>query len=203
LIADSGYESEENYVYLESKGIKFYIKPQNYEKQKGRSYKNDISKRENMGYGPETDEYTCANGKKLKLAGIRKKKTTGGYESEVTVYECEDCTGCPHKEKCTKAKGNRRMEVSKTFIAKRAKPLENISTEEGAVLRMNRSIQSEGAFGVLKQDRQFTRFLTRGKENVKTEILLLCFGFNINKLHAKIQDGRCGKPLHMPKHKAA
>jgi hypothetical protein len=38
LIADSGYESEENYVYLESKGIKFYIKPQNYEKQKGRSY---------------------------------------------------------------------------------------------------------------------------------------------------------------------
>lgn len=48
---------------------------------------------------------------------------------------------------------------------------------------MNRSIQVEGAFGVLKQDYGFRRFLTRGVENVKVEMLLLCFSFNINKLH--------------------
>lgn len=50
---------------------------------------------------------------------------------------------------------------------------------------MNRSIQVEGAFGVLKQDYGFRRFLTRGSENVKIEMLLLCFAFNINKLHKK------------------
>jgi hypothetical protein len=49
---------------------------------------------------------------------------------------------------------------------------------------------------VLKEDRQFDRFLTRGKQNVKTELLLLCFGYNVNKLHAKIQGERCGKDLH-------
>jgi len=199
LIGDAGYESEENYIYLEDKGIIYYIKPQTYEQQKKRNFKNDISKRENMAYNPETDEYTCYNGKKLKPIGIRKKKTAAGYEADVTVYESEDCSGCPHKDKCTKAKGNRQITVSKLFIEKRAKSLENIMTEQGVLLRINRSIQSEGAFGVLKQDRQFTRFLTRGKQNVKTETLLLCFGYNVNKLHSKIQSERCGKDLHIPK----
>jgi transposase len=149
-----------------------------------------------MTYNTEIDEYTCHNGKQLKVVNTFNRKSKTGYVSEVTVYECESCEACPHKEKCTKAKGNRRMEVSKTFVEKRQKSYENITTEKGVLLRMNRSIQSEGAFGVLKGDRQFDRFLTRGKENVTTELLLLCFGYNINKLHTKIQNERCGKPLH-------
>jgi len=196
FIADSGYESEENYIYLESKGIGCYIKPQSYEQQKKRSFKKNISKRENMIYNAQTDEYTCHNNKQLKSVYTYKKKSSTGYVSEVTVYEGENCNGCPYKEKCTKAKGNRRMEVSKTFIAHRQKSLENITTQFGTQLRVNRSIQSEGAFGVLKKDRQFDRFLTRGKPNVTTELLLLCFGYNINKLHAKIQNNRCGMDLH-------
>ena len=34
LIADSGYENEENYTYLEGKGVDYYIKPQTYEQEK-------------------------------------------------------------------------------------------------------------------------------------------------------------------------
>jgi len=196
LTGDSGFESEENYMYLEGRGIDYYIKPQSYEQQKKRSFKKNISKRENMIYNAETDEYTCHNGKQLKPIYTFNKKSSTGYVSEVTVYECESCEGCPHKDKCTKAKGNRQMQVSKTFIEKRQKSYENITSETGVLLRMNRSIQAEGAFGVLKQDRQFGRFLTRGSPNVKTELLLLCFGYNINKLHSKIQNERCGKPLH-------
>jgi len=196
FISDSGYESEENYTYLNNMGIEYYIKPQTYEQQKKRSFKNKIGKRENMVYNAETDEYTCHNGKQLKAVSTYKRKSATAYVSEVTVYECESCEGCQCREKCTKAKGNRRMEVSKNFIAQRQKSLENITTETGKQLRMNRSIQAEGAFGVLKEDRQFDRFLTRGKPNVTTELLLLCFGYNINKLHAKIQNNRCGKDLH-------
>ena len=55
---------------------------------------------------------------------------------------------------------------------------------------MNRSIQVEGAFGVLKSDYEFQRFLLRGKTKVKIEFLLLSLGYNINKLHAKIQTNR-------------
>lgn len=37
---------------------------------------------------------------------------------------------------------------------------ENILTERGILLRVNRSIQVEGAFGVLKSDYKFSHFLT-------------------------------------------
>ena len=49
----------------------------------------------------------------------------------------------------------------------------NIITEFGTKLRMNRFIQVEGGFGVLKSDYEFNRFLTRGKNSVKTEFILL------------------------------
>jgi len=203
LITDAGYESEENYSYLEGKEITSYIKPQVYEQQKKSSYKNDISKRENMAYNSEDDEYTCANGKQLKVVQVTDKKMDSGYVAKMTIYECESCNGCPCKDKCTKAKGNRQITVSKLFLEQRKQSMENITTEQGILLRINRSIQSEGAFGILKEDRQFTRFLTRGTQNVTTETLLLCFGYNINKLHAKIQAGRCSTSLLIPKPKVA
>ena len=34
VTADAGYESEENYLYLENNNYEVYIKPQNYEKSK-------------------------------------------------------------------------------------------------------------------------------------------------------------------------
>ncbi len=51
---------------------------------------------------------------------------------------------------------------------------------------MNRLIQAEGAFGVLKYDYGFKRFLTCGKTNVKIELLLLSMEYNINKLRSKM-----------------
>ncbi len=195
VTADSGYESEEAYDYLEQQNQMPYIKPQTYEKWKKRSFKQDISKRENMGYDAENDTYTCHGGKTLLPLYVKKQKSKNGYESEVTVYECTDCSGCPYKEKCTKAKGNKRLYVSKNFIEHRQTSYENIMSEKGIKYRMNRSIQVEGAFGVLKNDYDFQRFLLRGKTKVKLEILLLCFGYNINKLHAKIQNDRLGSYL--------
>ena len=202
VTADSGYESEEGYTYLREQGQKPYIKPQTYEKWKKRSFKKDISKRENMGYDEMTDTYTCHAGKKLQAVFLKKQKSKSGYESEVTVYECEDCTGCPCKEKCTKAKGNKRLYVSKSFLEKRQESYENILSETGILYRMNRSIQVEGAFGVLKDDYEFQRFLLRGKTKVKLEILLLSMGYNLNKLHAKIQNNRTGKHLFPVKESA-
>ena len=50
ITADAGYESEENYLFLEANGQLSYIKPANYEISKTRKYKNDIGKIENMEY---------------------------------------------------------------------------------------------------------------------------------------------------------
>ena len=190
---------EEEIKKSNKKGRKFELKefprPLTYEKWRKRSFKQDISKRENMGYDEKADTYTCHAGKTLSPIFVKKQKSKSGYESEVTVYECEDCTDCPYKEKCTKAKGNKRLYISKSFLEKRQESYENILSETGIKYRMNRSIQVEGAFGVLKNDYKFQRFLLRGKIKVKPEILLLCMGYNINKLHAKIQKERTGSHL--------
>ena len=121
------------------------------------------SKRENMRYDESADTYTCHAEKKLRAVSVRKQKSKSGYQSEVTIYECEDCGVCPYKEKCTKAKGNKKLYLSKNFLKKRQESYENIVSEKGILYRMNRSIQVEGAFGVLKNDYEFQRFLLRGK----------------------------------------
>ena len=203
ITADAGYESEENYLFLENNGQIAYIKPANYEISKTRKYKNDIGKIENMEYDSETDSYTCKNAKKLKKSHITHSKSKTGYVSEKTIYKCEDCTGCPYKAKCIK--GNhcktpleeriKTLQVAKKFIKYREEDLERILSDEGIIFRINRSIQVEGSFGELKQDMQFRRYLSKGTVNVLAESILLAMAKNINKLHNKIQKGRTGTHL--------
>ena len=195
VTADAGYESEENYSYFEMLSTECYIKPQNYERSKTKKYKSNMALRENMAYDPDQDEYTCPAGKKIRAKYIGKQKTKSGYEREVTYYECDDCSQCKFKKKCTRAKGNRKLQVSKKFIAQRAASLERITSLKGIQLRMNRSIQSEGAFGVVKQDYGFRQFLLRGNKKVTTEILLIAMAYDVNKLHSKIQNDRTGMQL--------
>jgi transposase len=196
IIADAGYESEENYSYLESEKQNCYIKPSNYEKSKSRNYRSNAFRLEAMSYNKDKEEYTCPNGKKIKAIGTSSRKSKSGYVSTVTVYECEDCKDCPHKPACTKAAGNRQSRVSKKFQQQRALSLQHITSPAGILLRVNRSIQVEGAFGVLKENHGFRRFLLRGQHNVRIEFLLLAMGYNVNKLHSKIRHQRCGHMLH-------
>jgi hypothetical protein len=63
VIADAGYENEENYLYLEQHGQIAYIKPNNYEMSKQRKYQKDLGRRENIEYNANEDFYVCANSK--------------------------------------------------------------------------------------------------------------------------------------------
>ncbi len=197
IIADAGYESEENYVFLKLKNQKSYIKPKNYEQMKKRNYwKKYPGRVENMEYDKTKDEYICTGGKRLSFVENKKKKNKSGYISNTKVYECEDCSRCSVRENCTKSKYNKRLLVYPDFRELRQESLDNITSKKGIELRMNRSIQAEGSIGVMKQDYGFRRFLRRGQINVTTEMLLLCFGFNINKFHNNIQKDRLDQYLH-------
>ena len=203
IVADAGYESEENYLFIEGNGQTAYIKPQSYEISKTRKYKKDISRRENMEYHADRDSYICLNGRELTVTNERRSKTTSGYVSVKTYYRSPDCTGCPYKTECIKGnncktpmeKRNKVLMVSKTMSQKRAEDLERITSEYGTMLRMNRSIQAEGSFADVKEDMNFRRYLYRGKANALAESILLAMGRNINKLHCKIQTGRTGSYL--------
>ena len=204
-VADAGFESEENYTWCEKNEQLAFIKPANHDRAKTRKYKRDIGKRENLPYDAENDTYSCHAGHPLQAAYEKKTKSKAGYPIVTTVYSCAHCDGCPHKTRCIKGKSKTPLEersknlyVSKNFQRQRNEMEARINTDEGILLRINRSIQVEGAFGVLKQDLGFRRFLLRGQVKVQTELLLLATAYNINKLHNKIQSNRCGAHLHIP-----
>ena len=73
---------------------------------------------------------------------------------------------------------------------------ELITSEFGKQLRMNRSIQSEGFFGVLKEDKHYRRFLLRSTVKVDIEMQLLGLSFNILKYYYKLRKGTTQNHLY-------
>lgn len=102
LIADAGYESEENYEYLTNKDITAYIKPSNYEYSKTKKYQRDMEFRLAMQYDEEHNRYICKNGQYLHRYGEKKRISASGYIAYNKVYEYENCKSCPHFGKCYK-----------------------------------------------------------------------------------------------------
>jgi len=199
ITTDAGYEGEENYKGLQKRGQIAYIKPQNYERSKTRKYKTNAFLREHMPYDEKKDTYTCPNGNMFSYLYTTKRCSKSGFESEITVYACNGCNACAKKKDCTRAKENRKISVSKDFMKLRNASLKRITSDYGKTLRLNRSIQSEGTFGILKQDYGFRRFLRRGASNVLTETMLYAFAYNLNKLNSKKNRKLQGVTMHLLK----
>ena len=201
VVADSGYESLENYRYLAGKKQEAFIKPSNYESRRTRKYKEQIGRAENMAYYEPGDYYLCKLGRMVVKTGTSTERSKDGTEREVTKYRCEDCHGCPYRAACCKAKDpeqQKELVVCREFSDYREASLKRISSEEGKILRTNRSIQAEGAFGQLKHNRRFARFLTGGNVKVLSEMYLLAISQNILKAIAKCNSGKLDHHLFLP-----
>lgn len=182
IIADSGYGSEENYAYLNQEQLGNYVKYNTFGKEQRARYKPNPFAGDQMAYDAEKDELICPAGKRLTYQYRSHPKTDNGYRGERRCYQAEDCDGCPLKEQCTKAKGNRRVYLGLQLQAWRQQARENLTSEEGKRLRALRGVEVESVFGRLKEDWGFRRFLLRGIEKVRTEFGLLCIAHNMAKL---------------------
>lgn len=204
IVADAGYESEENLKFLEAESIKAFIKPSNYEQIGTRKFAKQIGAKENMEYDAENDRYICHNGKYIVRTGTRSQKTASGYIREIARYYCKDCDGCPYRGACMPGKNWKKpvekryksLTVSREFERLRAQEYERINSDEGKMLRMNRSIQAEGSFADIKGDSEFTRYLCRGKENVFAESVLYAMAHNLGWLHSRIQNDKLDQHLY-------
>lgn len=201
VVADAGYDSYENFDWLQKHNYASCIKPQNHERDKKKSYREDIGRAENMTYSKETDTYTCAKGRKLTFKFSKKTKKKSGVVIHSRIYECGSCNKCGLRSKCQKPykgkqpKNNKRLYISTYYNLLQKDNLSRFTTEYGTLLRVNRSIQVEGAFGVIKQDYRYKRMLRRGKENVEKDLYFIAFGFNLRKLYNRIQANRIGQSL--------
>lgn len=184
-VADAGYGSYNNYLYCEEYGMEKYMKFTMFEKEtKNEKYHNNPYRAVNFKRDKDGD-LRCPNGKKFMFKCTQHVRGNK-YGRTEELYECESCEGCPYKSDCCKsAKGNRSIRINRELTSFHQEVITNLESVHGALLCMNRSIQSEGTFGIIKWDRSYKRLFRRGKENVILELTLISCGYNLYKYHNK------------------
>jgi transposase len=185
MIADAGYGSEENYAYLEEKGINAYVKYNTFDREQKKRRK--IPEREtywssNWEYDEQQDEFICPQGKRLTYQKTTIKHSANGYRSERRIYSCDQCETCPVRTRCTTSAHGRSVMMSLNIRDFRQQARDRLQSSEGKRYRSQRLIEAEAVFGRLKHNWGFRRFLLRGLEKVKTEWGVLCTAHNIAKL---------------------
>ena len=183
VITDAGYGSEENYMYLENKGIVAVIKYNMYQKEQSKKYKKNIFRAENLEYNSKEKYYICPNGRKLNFKESKEKQTGSGYPIRIDRYECESCKYCQMKKQCTKAKGNRVIDRNERWLRLKNKARRVLEDERYIELRKQRSVEVETVFGQIKGNQGFRRFLLRGISKVSTEWGLLALGYNLKQIY--------------------
>ncbi len=183
VVADSGYGSYDNYMYLTLNHRNLYIKFQNYSREKSAKFKRNIYNKSNWDRDDQ-GKYICPQGHQTYYIS-ESENTKGKYLRINFSLSTIRCLDCPVKELCTKAKGYRIITHNPILEEFHEEVRNNLSGDEGKRLKDNRSYQSEGAFAVLKSKHGKERFRRRGMKSVTLEMTLSCIGFNLMKYHNK------------------
>ncbi len=183
-VADAGYGSYNNYLYCERVGMGKYIKFTMFKKEiTDKKYRENEFRAVNFRRDDEGN-LICPNGRKFIYLYDRAVKGNKFGRTE-EFYQCEDCSNCPYAEKCKKGDGNRTIRINEELTGIHKEVLENLTSTHGLLLRTNRSIQAEGAYGIIKWDREYKRIRRRGLKSVIFEFTSICIGFNLYKYHLK------------------
>ena len=146
---------------------------------KDTKYREDPFRADNFRIDGE-GRLRCPNGKAF-VFKYREAVRGNKYGRQEEIYECEDCSGCPYAAKCKHTDKNRTIRLNEELTSMHEEVLKNLESIQGALLRMNRSIQAEGTFGIIKNDRWYKRIVRRGIESVRLEIFLVAIGHNLYK----------------------
>jgi hypothetical protein len=107
------------------------------------------------------------------------------------LYVVTGCKGCRLKCICkapikNKDESERVFEVNRELQFFKQEARSNLLSVKGIEMRVNRSSQVEGGFGVIKHDMDYDRIRRRGLENVRAEFMLVSLGYVIRKLFTLI-----------------
>lgn len=178
ICADAGYGSLDNYVYLANHNIKNFVKHMTWE--------GNVSGKRPSQYKLNSDNtITCLNGL---IGNIAVDSPSHPRKKDSVFYKITGCNNdCKYKDYCKrfmkdKLQDFKYFEVSKELQNYIQQAETNLLSTEGIEMRVNRSSQVEGAFGVIKQDFMYERFRRTLINKVSTEFMLVCLGYNIRKL---------------------
>ena len=118
--------------------------------------------------------------------GEKTTKTKTGFLQTASLYKTRRCTDCPLRCLCHDAKGERVIQVNHRLNGLKEWAKELLMSELGLKHRSQRPADVEQAFGNLKSNKGFKRFLLRGLEKVEIEFGLLCISHNLTKYAFRI-----------------
>jgi transposase len=182
-VADSGYGSEENYLFMKDAGIDAYVKYNYFHREQRPRYVPNPFSPDQFYYNAAEDYYVCPMGQHMNRIGTTHKKTDSGYQSELAKYRAQNCEGCPLRGSCYKgARPQRVIEVNHQLNKLKQRARELLTSDEGIKHRGRRCIEPEAVFGQIKFDMGYRRFRHFGKDKVTMDFAFLAIAFNLKKM---------------------
>jgi transposase len=187
VVTDAGYGSEENYEFLSKNNIDAYVKYNYFDKNQRSKpdYKTTFSP-DYLYYNASQNCFYCPIGQQMRFIGTKQEITEAGYTKTLHRFQAVNCNGCPLRASCHKGKGNRIIEVSLHLRELKRNACEMLKSDKGIAHRKKRPIDVEPVFGMIKQNRNFRRFLLKGMEKVSIEMGLLLLAHNLSKIAAML-----------------
>tara|TARA_A100001015_G_scaffold319784_1_gene443857 strand:+ start:1407 stop:2906 length:1500 start_codon:yes stop_codon:yes gene_type:complete len=171
VVADKGYYNEQQILDCERLGATCYVPGAN----GNGGQTTGIYSKKDFVYHAHCDSYRCPAGQYLPY------KSTVTKNGKITrMYETSACKDCPLRTQCTSAKrGNRRMYRWKyESIIEAMKARVKAHPEKMA----QRAQLAEHPFGTLKRAMGHGYFLTKGLQQVSTEMSLSVLTYNLKRM---------------------
>lgn len=182
LTADAGYGSEQNYQWLEDKGITGYVKHNQFDRNQHKTTRDKKPfAADKLVYEEQKDRYRCPSGKAMKNVGSFIKETATGFEQTITKYRTTKCSGCPLQSQCNPGKDSRTIDVNHNLNRLKQQAEERLTSKRGIKKRKQRCHDTEPVFANIKNNHQFRRFMLRGIDKVNVETGLLALAHNLRK----------------------
>ena len=178
-VADAGYGNYENYKFCEMNHLELYLKYSYYSYEKTSKYKNNKYNKNNF-QRDKKGNILCPKGYKFEYEKDKKEYNFEGAELS-KIYRCKKCKRCKERKYCTKSQEGRTIIINEDYNRLKNKAKNNLDSELGIKLRVNRSIQVEGFFAILKEDSKYKKLNRRTKCKVELELTLIAIGQNIKR----------------------
>jgi transposase len=182
LVADAGYGSEKNYEYLEENNVEAFVQYNHYYNDQKKKWKEDPHLAVNLHYNEKQDCFYCPMGQPMTLIDERYIEDKSGYKLLKKWYKAQRCEGCPMRGPCHNCKGDRVVQAAPKWFRYKSKVKKRLDSERGQDYISRRRIEVEPVFGMIKNNRNYRRFLLRGLDKVEIEAGLLSMAHNLGKM---------------------
>jgi len=168
ILADSGYSNGSNYALLEQWNIIGWIPVFG-------QYKPQI---EGFPYAPESDHFTCSQGKRLVFKTF--DKTADGGWLKVYRADYQDCRQCPLKPTCV-PKSQCRQIIRTAYDPFYRRALARQQSRRGKRMKRLRHQTVEPVLGSLVEYYGIRKLNVRGKAGAHKVMLMAAIAFNLKK----------------------